>query len=222
MSDAPLEESSSLSADGRAWVERLIGFDTTSRNSNLELIEDVKGYLAGLGVEAELVYSEERSKANLFATIGPKDRPGIALSGHTDVVPIDGQDWASDPWKVVERDGKLYGRGTSDMKGFIALVLARLPAFLERELQTPLHLCLSYDEEVGCLGVRPLLEFLKAQPVSPRLAIIGEPTSLQVITVRLPLHGVLGPLHDAVPRSRGGIDQPLRARRDLQRDEGVR
>ena len=182
MSDAPLEESSTLSADGRAWVERLIGFDTTSRNSNLELIENVKGYLAGLGVEAELVYNEERSKANLYATIGPKDRPGIALSGHTDVVPIDGQDWASDPWKVVEHDGKLYGRGTSDMKGFIALVLAKLPAFLERELQTPLHLCLSYDEEVGCLGVRPLLEFLKAQPVSPRLAIIGEPTSMQVIT----------------------------------------
>ena len=181
-SPTPSSSSPDLSAEGRAWVERLIAFDTTSRNSNLELIEDVRGYLAGLGVTAELVYNEDRAKANLYATIGPHDRPGIALSGHSDVVPVDGQDWSSDPWRVVERDGKLYGRGTSDMKGFIALVLARLPAFLEAELQTPIHLCFSYDEEVGCLGVRPLLDFLKSRPVSPRLAIIGEPTSMQVVT----------------------------------------
>ncbi len=176
------QDTPTVSAEGRAWVERLIAFDTTSRNSNLELIEDVRGYLSGLGIEAELVYNEERSKANLYATVGPADRPGIALSGHTDVVPIDGQDWSSDPWRVTEKDGKLYGRGTSDMKAFIALVLARLPAFLAAELSTPIHLCFSYDEEVGCLGVRPLLDFLKTQPVRPRLAIIGEPTSMQVIT----------------------------------------
>jgi acetylornithine deacetylase len=182
VSDANAVSPSPLRPESRAWIERLIAFDTTSRNSNLELIEDVRGYLASLGVEATLVYNEERSKANLYATIGPADRPGIALSGHTDVVPVDGQDWSSDPWKVEERDGKLYGRGTSDMKGFIALVLAHLPDFLARELSTPIHLCFSYDEEVGCLGVRPLLDFLRSQPVKPRLALIGEPTSMQVIT----------------------------------------
>ena len=182
MTDPITATAESLRPDSRAMIERLIAFDTTSRNSNLELIEEVRGYLASLGVEAALVYNEDRSKANLYATIGPKDRPGIALSGHTDVVPIDGQDWASDPWRVVEKDGKLYGRGTSDMKSFIAQVLAHLPDFLAQDLETPIHLCFSYDEEVGCLGVRPLIDFLKAQAVQPKLAIIGEPTSMQVIT----------------------------------------
>lgn len=162
-------------------IRRLIAFDTTSRNSNLDLIHDVRDYLAGLGIEAELVHDESGGKANLYATLGPKDRGGIALSGHTDVVPIDGQDWDSDPWATEEKGGKLYGRGTCDMKSFIAIALAQLPRFAERELTTPLHLCFSYDEEVGCIGVRRLLDQLAPLEVKPRLCIIGEPTDMKVI-----------------------------------------
>ncbi len=163
-------------------IERLIAFDTTSRNSNLALIHDVRDYLAGLGVESQLFHDQTGHKANLYATLGPTDRPGIALSGHSDVVPVDGQDWSSDPWSVVERDGRLYGRGSCDMKSFIAVALAWAPRFLERELETPVHLCVSYDEEVGCVGVRGLLEFLAGQPVKPAACIIGEPTDMKVVT----------------------------------------
>ncbi len=162
-------------------IQRLIAFDTTSRNSNLDLIHDVRDYLAGLGIEAELIHDEAGGKANLYATLGPKDRGGIALSGHTDVVPVDGQDWDSDPWHSVEKDGRVYGRGSCDMKSFIAIALAQLPRFAERSLTTPIHLCLSYDEEVGCIGVRRLLDQLAPLPVKPRLCIIGEPTSMKVI-----------------------------------------
>ena len=162
-------------------IRRLIAFDTTSRNSNLDLIHDVRDTLAGLGIEAELVHDEDGGKANLYATLGPTDRGGIALSGHTDVVPVDGQDWESDPWAVEEKDGKLYGRGTCDMKSFIAVALAQLPRFAERELSTPIHLCFSYDEEVGCIGVRRLLDQLRPLEVKPRLCIIGEPTDMKVI-----------------------------------------
>ena len=162
-------------------IRRLIAFDTTSRNSNLELIHDVRDYLSDLGIEAELVHDEDGGKANLYATLGPRDRGGIALSGHTDVVPIDGQDWDSDPWTVAQKDGKLYGRGTCDMKSFIAIALAQLPRFVERELTTPIHLCFSYDEEVGCIGVRRLLDQLRPLKVKPRLCIIGEPTDMKVI-----------------------------------------
>lgn len=169
------------SAASRAMIEQLIAFDTTSRNSNLELIHFIRDHLAGLGVESELVYDPGGAKANLYATLGPTDRPGIALSGHTDVVPVDGQDWSSDPWRVVERDGRLYGRGTCDMKAFIAICLAFAPRFLERAETLPVHFCFSYDEEVGCLGVRPLLAYLAAKPVKPRLAIIGEPTGMKVV-----------------------------------------
>lgn len=166
----------------RAMIERLIAFDTTSRNSNLDLIHDVRDYLAGLGVEAVLVHDPDGRKANLYATLGPTDRPGIALSGHTDVVPIDGQDWTRDPWRVSEHGGRLYGRGTCDMKSFIAVALAHAPRFLESDLKTPLHLCFSYDEEVGCKGVPHLLEFLARQSVKPAMCIVGEPTNMKVIT----------------------------------------
>jgi acetylornithine deacetylase len=176
-----LSDSHAVSAASRKIIERLIAFDTTSRNSNLELIEDIAGYLRDLGVECELVKSEDERKANLYATIGPIDRPGIALSGHTDVVPIDGQDWSVDPWVVSESNGRLYGRGTSDMKSFIAVALAFAPRFLERELSTPIHYCFSYDEEVGCLGVRRLLAELSARPVRPSCVIIGEPTDMKVV-----------------------------------------
>ncbi len=163
-------------------ISRLIAFDTTSRYSNMELISDVQSYLSGLGIDSTLVPNEDASKANLYATVGPMDKPGIMLSGHTDVVPVDGQEWDSDPFSVIERDGQLYGRGTSDMKSFIALVLANLPRFIERGLAEPLHLAFSYDEEVGCIGVRPMIDMINGLPIKPRMAIIGEPTSMQVIT----------------------------------------
>ena len=169
------------SRDCRSLIERLVAFDTTSRNSNLELIEFVADYLADFGIESEKVFNEERSKANLYATIGPTDRGGIVLSGHTDVVPVDGQDWHSDPFQVTERDGRLYGRGTSDMKSFIAVVLACVPRLSRATLGIPLHLAFSYDEEIGCLGVRPLLAALAARPIRPQACIIGEPTGMQVI-----------------------------------------
>ena len=165
----------------REWIERLIAFPTVSRDSNLALIACVRDYLASHGVEALLVPDESGKKANLYATLGPKDRPGIMLSGHTDVVPIDGQDWQSDPFALVERDGRLYGRGTSDMKSFIAIVLAFVPAFLKRKLTTPIHLAFSYDEEVGCIGVRRLIALLETMEAKPRFCIVGEPTLFQAV-----------------------------------------
>ncbi|MDR5774574.1 MULTISPECIES: acetylornithine deacetylase [unclassified Caballeronia] len=165
----------------RDLLERLIGFATVSRDSNLELIEFVRDTLANLGVESELFYNAERTKANLFATIGPRDRGGIVLSGHTDVVPVDGQAWTLDPFRLTEKEGRLYGRGTADMKGFIASVLASVPTFLEKSLVMPVHLAFSYDEEVGCLGVRRMLEQLARRPHKPVLCLIGEPTELKPV-----------------------------------------
>ncbi|MDH3918913.1 MAG: M20/M25/M40 family metallo-hydrolase, partial [Rhodospirillales bacterium] len=177
-----MSETVRISPETRATLERLIAFDTTSRNSNLELIHDVRDYLATHGVGCHLTHDDEGRKANLYATLGPTDRSGIALSGHTDVVPVDGQDWSGDPWTAVEKNGRLYGRGSCDMKGFIAVALAFVPRFLARGLETPIHLCLSYDEEVGCVGVHGLLDFLARQPVKPAACIIGEPTEMKVIT----------------------------------------
>ena len=165
----------------RALLERLIGFATVSRDSNLDMIEFIRAYLEELGVESELFYNAERTKANLFATIGPREHGGIVLSGHTDVVPVDGQAWTVDPFRLTERDGRLYGRGTADMKGFIASVLAAVPGFLERELKQPVHLAFSYDEEVGCLGVRPMLAELERRAHKPALCLIGEPTELKPV-----------------------------------------
>jgi acetylornithine deacetylase len=162
-------------------ISRLVAMDTTSRNSNLELIGFIGDYLGKLGVESRLVHDESGRKANLYATLGPIDKPGIALSGHTDVVPIDGQDWSSDPWTVAERGGRLHGRGTADMKTFIAIVLTMTPEILRRKPKTPVNLIFSYDEEVGCLGVRRLLDLLRDQPVRPFACIIGEPTEMKVI-----------------------------------------
>ena len=165
----------------RALLERLIGFATVSRDSNLELIAFIRDYLEALGVHSELFYNPERTKANLFATIGPLDHGGIVLSGHTDVVPVDGQAWTMEPFRLTEQDGRLYGRGTADMKGFIASVLAAVPRFLERPLKAPIHLAFSYDEEVGCLGVRPMLTELAKREYKPRLCLIGEPTGLKPV-----------------------------------------
>src|SRR5580700_6357924 len=152
-------------------IRRLVGFDTTSRESNLALIDFVRDYLDGYKIASELVFDAERRKANLYATIGAHDRGGVMLSGHSDVVPVDGQDWESDPFGVVERDGHLFGRGTADMKSFIAVMLALVPEFVAARLGTPVHLALTYDEEVGCIGVRGLIAQLAARPVRPRLCI---------------------------------------------------
>lgn len=162
-------------------LAKLVAFDTTSRLSNLPLIAFVEDYLAGMGVASERVYDETGSKANLWATIGPSDTPGVVLSGHTDVVPVDGQDWSSDPFALDERDGRYYGRGSCDMKGFLAAALAAVPKMLERDLDRPIHLAFSYDEEVGCVGVKRLLERLKSEPVRPAFCIVGEPTSMKVV-----------------------------------------
>ncbi|HEX9461573.1 MAG TPA: acetylornithine deacetylase [Alphaproteobacteria bacterium] len=162
-------------------IKKLIAFDTTSRNSNLALIRFVQEYLTGLGIPSQLVFDETEKKANLFATIGPPDRPGVVLSGHTDVVPVDGQDWASDPFQVVEKDGRLYGRGTCDMKSFVATALALAPEFQRLRLTAPVHLSFSYDEEVGCIGVRRLIAELGRLKVKPIACVVGEPTSMKVI-----------------------------------------
>lgn len=165
----------------RALLARLIGFATVSRDSNLELIEFVRDYLHGLGVDCELIYNAERTKANLLATVGPRVAGGIVLSGHTDVVPVDGQAWTVEPFSLSEAGGKLYGRGTADMKGYLASVLAAVPMFLASPLQRPVHLAFSYDEEVGCLGVRGLLEVLPQRIPAPALCLIGEPTELKPV-----------------------------------------
>ncbi len=162
-------------------LEQLIAFDTTSSRSNLGLIDHVRDYLAGYGVDSRLVMDATGQKANLWATIGPADRPGVILSGHTDTVPVEGQDWASDPYVLTERDGRLYGRGACDMKGFLACALAAVPDLVTRDLARPVHLAFSYDEEVGCVGVIGLLEMLRAEALRPAMCIVGEPTLMQVV-----------------------------------------
>jgi len=166
-------------AKGREILEILIAFDTTSRNSNLELIAWVEEYLQEHGVASTRVVDADGSKANLYATVGPDSAGGIILSGHSDVVPVDGQAWDSDPWLVTERAGLLHGRGTCDMKGFLALALAAVPLF--KYGVRPVHLAFSYDEEVGCLGAPAMIAEMAAKLPKPALAIIGEPTMMKVI-----------------------------------------
>ncbi|WP_263225483.1 acetylornithine deacetylase [Pseudomonas alabamensis] len=168
-------------SSSRELLAHLVGFPTVSRDSNLALIAFIRTYLERHGVPCELIYDEARRKANLFATLGPDRGGGVVLSGHTDVVPVDGQAWTTDPFTVSERQGRLYGRGTADMKGFIACVLAAVPTFLARPLRVPVHLAFSYDEEVGCLGVRSMLEALQRRPHPPSLCLIGEPTELEPV-----------------------------------------
>ena len=156
----------------------LLAFDTTSRESNLAMIDYINRFLRGFGIESRLFFDEEGTKANLYARLGPAGPGGVMLSGHTDVVPVDGQQWTVPPFELTLRDGRCYGRGSSDMKGFIACVLASVPAFLAQPLSMPLHLAFSYDEEVGCLGVRSLVNHLQASPDKPALCIIGEPTEM--------------------------------------------
>ena len=161
-------------------LNNLIAFDTRSSESNLMLIEYVQQYLSKHGVESSLVFDETGRKANLYATIGPRDRAGLCLSGHTDVVPAAGQPWTVPPFEMTRGSDRVFGRGTADMKGFIAAVLASVPHFVATCKEVPIHLAFSYDEEVGCRGVRGLLRELAAAPVKPLACIIGEPTSMQV------------------------------------------
>ncbi|MDP6573284.1 MAG: acetylornithine deacetylase [Rhodospirillales bacterium] len=162
-------------------VGKLVAFNTTSHRSNLDLIQFCAEYLAGHGVEAALIHNPEGTKANLVATIGPGVAGGVMLSGHTDVVPVEGQDWESDPFEVMERDGRLHGRGTADMKSFLAVALTLVPEFAKRDLKVPIHLAFSYDEEVGCFGAVPLLEHVTAHLPPPLAVIIGEPTDMKVV-----------------------------------------
>ena len=163
-------------------LDRLIAFPTVSRDPNRALIDFVRQFLADRGITCELYEAEEGRKANLFATVGPADRPGIMLSGHTDVVPVDGQAWTKDPFKMTVSEGRAYGRGTTDMKGFLASVLALADRAAVQTLTTPIHFAFSHDEEVGCVGVRSMIADLAARPLHPRFAIIGEPSSMRIAT----------------------------------------
>ena len=180
------------SAPARAMIERLIAFNTVSRDSNLGLIEWVRDYLTQLGATTRLTHDAAGKKANLFATLGDSNKPGLILSGHTDVVPVDGQDWDTDPFKATEIDGKLYARGSADMKGFIGIILNQAPKFVSAlnagKLDAPLHYALSFDEEVGCLGVRSLIRDLEENNIRPGGCVVGEPTSMQPIIAHKGTH----------------------------------
>src|SRR5882724_3838622 len=180
------------SAAARAMIERLVAFKTVSRDSNMGLIEWVRDYLHGQGAKTRLTHDATGKKANLFATLGDSKKPGLILSGHTDVVPVDGQDWSTDPFVATERDGKLFARGSADMKGFIGIALTQAPKFVaalnENRLDAPLHYALSYDEEVGCLGVRGLIRDLEENAIRPAGCVVGEPTSMQPIIAHKGMH----------------------------------
>ena len=162
-------------------LARLVAFDTTSSKTNIPLIDFVEAYLAGHGIASQRVPTQDGLKASLFATIGPSEAGGIALSGHTDVVPVAGQNWDTDPFSLVERDGKLYGRGSCDMKGYLACCLALVPGLKARKLRRPFHLAFSYDEEVGCTGVRPMIKELGRKLPLPRMVFVGEPSNMTVV-----------------------------------------
>jgi acetylornithine deacetylase len=216
------EEEARTDAEPRslAWIARLVSLDTTSRGSNLELIEVVATELRRLGLTPTILPNEDGTKANLVATIPAHDGGidgGIALSGHTDVVPVDGQDWHTDPFAPQVRDGRLYGRGTCDMKGFLGVVLAALPDLVAAPLREPVHLLLSYDEEVGCGGGAALARDLAGLGIHPRICFVGEPTSMRVTTahksitpMELTVHGVAA--HSSLtPRGVNAIEYAARA-----------
>ena len=183
----------------------IVAFDTTSRESNLALIEHIQSYLDNLGVESRLTHNESGTKANLWATIGPETTGGIVLSGHIDVVPIDGQNWSQNPFKMWQADGRVFGRGVVDMKGFVAVALALAPLMLKADLKIPVHFAFSYDEEVGCIGVRGLIKDVTENLPLPRAVIVGEPTSMKIIgghkgsrSLKTVVRGV--PAHSSDPR----------------------
>lgn len=171
-----------LLAETTSLLRDIVTFDTTSRNSNLPLIAYLADYLSDRGASTRLIPSADGAKANLFATIGPDIAGGVVLSGHSDVVPVDGQDWSTDPFTLTESNGKFYGRGSADMKGFIACSLAMAPRFADMDLERPIHFAFSYDEEVGCLGVGRLIETILSELPRPAAVIVGEPTGMQIAT----------------------------------------
>ena len=162
-------------------LRRLIGFDTTSTTSNLELIDFIRNYLDNFSLKSQLVHNDDQTCANLYATIGPDDMGGVMLSGHTDVVPTSGQNWNSDPYQLKADDQLFYGRGSCDMKGFIACTLAGIAKMAAQPLQTPIHLAFSYDEEIGCVGVKKLIDAMQGFEVKPRIGLIGEPTDMKMV-----------------------------------------
>jgi acetylornithine deacetylase len=164
-----------------AILERLVAFDTTSRNSNLKLVEYVRAYLDEHGIPHVVLPSADGAKASIFATIGPADRPGIVLSGHSDVVPVDGQDWTRDPFALTREGDRLYGRGTTDMKGYVACMLAVAPVLHRASLAAPVHLAISYDEEIGCFGVHGIVAHMQSIGLHPTAALIGEPSRLGIV-----------------------------------------
>ncbi len=175
-SDAPLSPRTS-----KQILADLVGFDTSTGNSNLPLLDYVEDYLSSYGVQGRRFYDETGTKANLLTTVGPAETRGYVLSGHTDVVPVEGQDWSSDPFVLHDVEGKLYGRGSSDMKGFVACCLAKLPAMVSADLKIPLHLAFSYDEEIGCIGVRSMVADMAGWDAAPLGCFVGEPTGMEVV-----------------------------------------
>jgi len=171
----------SIRPQTREMIDRLIGFDTTSAKSNLALIDFAQNYLESQGARCRRILSADGSKANLFASLGPEAPGGVVLSGHSDVVPVDGQPWDSDPFCVIERDGRLYGRGTADMKSFLATALALVPEFQAQALSRPIHIAFSYDEEVGCTGVRSMIGDIARHLPAPGMVIVGEPTDMRIV-----------------------------------------
>ncbi|MEL7428777.1 MAG: acetylornithine deacetylase [Pseudomonadota bacterium] len=180
----------------KEMIAKLVGFPTVSEDSNLDLVDFVRDYLAGWGIESHYVFNKEGNKANLFATVGPNVEGGIILSGHTDVVPVEGQSWNTDPFTVVERDGKLYGRGTADMKAFSAIGLSLVPEMLQAGLKRPIHFALSYDEEVACLGAPDMIAEMNVKCPPVHGVIVGEPTEMQTVSA----HKAIA---DVVTRIRG-------------------
>lgn len=184
-----------LHAETLAILERLIAFDSTSRNSNLPIIGYIADYLAGHGITHEVLPSPDGAKANILASIGPADTPGIVLSGHTDTVPADGQVWTRDPFRLTRAGGRLYGRGTTDMKGYLACMLAVAPVLQSMALRRPVHLAISYDEEVGCLGVHGIVARMAERGLAPMAALIGEPSLNGVVNGHKGSTGMLTTVH---------------------------
>jgi acetylornithine deacetylase len=193
-------------------IDRLIAFDTVSSKSNLDLIDFVAESLESHGVASRRSFDVEGGKANLYATLGPDIAGGIVLSGHSDVVPVEGQPWDSDPFQVVARDDRLYGRGTADMKSFLAVALALVPEMLAAELRVPIHLAISYDEEVGCIGVRGLIADVTANLPLPRLVIVGEPTDMKIVNA----HKGVTVFRTTVTGKEAHSSQPHRAANAIQ------
>ncbi len=177
------------STNSKIILEKLINFNSTSSESNLDLILFIQNYLESYKIKSEIIFNEEKTKANLHAIIGPSEKSGVVLSGHTDVVPVDGQKWDTDPFKLSEKANKLFGRGTADMKSFLAVALAMVPVMVKKNLKKPIHLAFSYDEEVGCLGAPSLVDHISKYSIKPLVVIVGEPTNMEIVNSH---KGVMG------------------------------